>query len=436
MRGKITGLLTSVALSFGGMSSASAEELTIFWAEWDPANYLQELVNEYEAETGVKVTVETTPWSDFQTKAFTEFNAKGSSYDMIVGDSQWLGAASEAGHYVDLTQFFNENKVGDIMAPATVKYYAEYPGNSGKYWAIPAEGDAVGWSYRKDWFEDPAEMAAFKAKYGYDLAVPVDWKQLRDIAEFFNRPDEGRYGIAIYTDNSYDAMAMGFENALFSFGGELGDMTTYKVDGIINSDKAIAALDAYKELYSFTPPGWAKSFFVENNQAITENLAAMSMNYFAFFPALLNESTNPNAKNTGFFANPAGPNGDRFAALGGQGISVVAYSEKQEESMKFLKWFIKDETQTRWAELGGYTASAKVLESPEFRNATPYNEAFYQTMFIVKDFWAVPEFAELLGQLNSRIYPHIVGGEGTSKEVLDALAADWTATFAKYGRGQ
>ena len=436
MRGKFTGLLTSIALSLGVFTSASAQELTIFWAEWDPANYLQELVNEYESETGVKVTVETTPWSDFQTKAFTEFNAKGSSYDMIVGDSQWLGAASEAGHYVDLTQFFNDNGVGDIMAPATVKYYAEYPGNSGKYWAIPAEGDAVGWSYRKDWFEDPAEMTAFEAKYGYPLAVPTDWKQLRDIAEFFHRPDQGRYGVAIYTDNSYDAMAMGFENALFSFGGELGDMTTYKVDGIINSDKAIAALDAYKELYSFTPPGWAKSFFVENNQAITENLAAMSMNYFAFFPALLNESTNPNAKNTGFFANPAGPGGDRFAALGGQGISVVAYSDKQDESMKFLTWFIKDETQKRWAELGGYTASAKVLESPEFRNATPYNEAFYQTMFIVKDFWAVPEFAELLGQLNSRIYPHIVGGEGTSKDVLDALAADWKATFAKYGRGQ
>ena len=436
MRGKFTGLLTSVALSLGVFTSASAQELTIFWAEWDPANYLQELVNEYESETGVKVTVETTPWSDFQTKAFTEFNAKGSSYDMIVGDSQWLGAASEAGHYVDLTQFFNDNGVGDIMAPATVKYYAEYPGNSGKYWAIPAEGDAVGWSYRKDWFEDPAEMTAFEAKYGYPLAVPTDWKQLRDIAEFFHRPDQGRYGVAIYTDNSYDAMAMGFENALFSFGGELGDMTTYKVDGIINSDKAIAALDAYKELYSFTPPGWAKSFFVENNQAITENLAAMSMNYFAFFPALLNESTNPNAKNTGFFANPAGPDGDRFAALGGQGSSVAAYSDKQDESMKFLTWFIKDETQKRWAELGGYTASAKVLESPEFRNATPYNEAFYQTMFIVKDFWAVPEFAELLGQLNSRIYPHIVGGEGTSKDVLDALAADWKATFAKYGRGQ
>lgn len=436
MRGKVTGLLAGAGLLALTSGSAFSQELTIFWAEWDPANYLQELVNEYEAETGVVVTVETTPWADFQTKAFTEFNAGGSAYDMIVGDSQWLGAASEAGHYVDLTEFFNENKVAEIMAPATVKYYAEYPGNSGKYWAIPAEGDAVGWSYRKDWFEDPAEMEAFQAKYGYPLAVPTDWKQIRDIAEFFHRPAEGRYGIAIYTDNSYDAMAMGFENALFSFGGDLGDFETFKVDGVINGPKAVAALDAYRELYGFTPPGWAKAFFVENNQAITENLAAMSMNYFAFFPALLNEATNPNAANTGFFANPPGPDGDRFAALGGQGISIVSYSENQDESFKFLEWFIKDETQKRWAELGGYTASAAILESPEFRNATPYNEAFYQTMFIVKDFWAVPEFAELLGQLNNRIYPHIVGGEGTSQEVLDALAADWKATFAKYGRGQ
>ena len=71
----------------------------------------------------------------------------------------------------------------------------------GKYWAIPAEGDATGWAYRKDWFEDPAEKEAFKAKYGYDLDVPKTWDEMRDIAEFFHRPDEKRYGIAIYTDN-------------------------------------------------------------------------------------------------------------------------------------------------------------------------------------------------------------------------------------------
>ena len=54
----------------------------------------------------------------------------------------------------------------------------------------------------------------------------------------------------------------------------------------------------------------------------------MSMNYFAFFPALINEASNPKPPNTGFFANPPGPGGDQFAALGGQGISIVSYSRE------------------------------------------------------------------------------------------------------------
>jgi len=421
----------SLSLGLSASISAKAQELTIFWAEWDPANYLQELVNEYTEKTGVVVTVETTPWPDFQTKAFQEFNAKGDSYDMVVGDSQWLGAGSTGGHYVDLTDFFKKHKVADIMAPATVKAYAEY---DGKYWAIPVEGDATGWAYRKDWFEDPKEMAAFKAKYGYDLAVPKTWAQMRDIAEFFHRPDEKRYGIAIYTDNSYDALVMGYENALFSYGGDLGDYKTYKVDGIVNSDKAVKALEMYRDLYKFTPPNWSKVFFQENNQAITEGLVAMSMNYFAFFPALNNPKVNPHSKVTGYFANPAGPGGAQHAALGGQGVSIVSYSKNKEEAFKFLEWFIQEDVQKRWAALGGYTCHAKVLESKEFRNATPYNEAFYQSMFMVKDFWAVPEYAELLTAINNRIYPFVTGDKGTAKEALDALAGDWNGIFKKYGR--
>ncbi len=438
LRRTLMALATSAAFTIAGpfTHAAQAEELTIFWAEWDPANYLQELANEYTAETGVTVTVQTTPWPDFQTKAFAEFNAKGDAYDMVVGDSQWLGAGSTGGHYVDLTDFFAKNKIAETMAPATVAAYAEYPGNSGKYWAVPLEGDAAGWAYRKDWFEDPKEMAAFKAKYGYDLAVPKDYKQLRDIAEFFYRPDEKKYGVAIYTDNSYDAMLMGIESTLFSYGGDLGDYGTYKVDGILNSAKNAEALDMYKQLYGFTPPNWGKTFFQEDNQAITENLAAMSLNFFAFFPALANKATNPNADVTGYFPNPAGPGGEQHAALGGQGISVVSYSTKQAESMKFLEWFIKDDTQKKWAELGGYTCNKAVLESEEFRKATPYNEAFYQTMFMVKDFWAVPEYAELLTQINNHVYPYVVSGEGGSaQDVLDSVAKEWKDTFTKYGRG-
>jgi len=431
---KWSGLLAGAVFAIAGSTAYAAETLTILWAQWDPANYLQELVKDYEKQSGVTVKVETTPWPDFQTKAFREFAARGDAYDMVVGDSQWLGAGSTGGHYVELTDFFKKHGVDKSMAPATVQSYAEYPKGGGKYWAIPLEGDATGWSYRMDWFADPKEKTAFKKKYGYDLAVPQTWAQMRDIAEFFHRPSEKRYGIAIYTDNSYDALVMGYENVLFGYGGELGDYKTYQVKGIINGKTAVDALNFYKELYQFTPPGWGKVFFMENNQAITEGLAAMSMNYFAFFPALTNPATNKHAKVTGYFANPKGPTGARFAALGGQGVSIIKYSKKQAEATKFLEWFIRDDVQEKWAELGGYTCNAKVLKSDKFRKATPYNEAFYQTMFMVKDFWAVPEYAELLDSMNKRLHPFVVGNKGTAQEALNGVANDWEAAFKKYGR--
>ena len=48
---------------------------------------------------------------------------------------------------------------------------------------------------------------------------------------------------------------------------------------------------------------------------------------------------------------------------------------------------------TVWTDQAAFSAWT---ESDAFRKATPYNEAFYQSMFMVKDFWAVPEYAELL----------------------------------------
>jgi multiple sugar transport system substrate-binding protein len=431
LRHKWIAAAVNVAVAVAPGSSV-AQELTIFWAEWDPANYLQELVNEYP---DAQITVETTPWADFQTKAFLEFTAQGDSYDMVVGDSQWLGAGSIGGHYVELTDFVREHNLTEVMAPATMTYFSEYPKGSGRYWAVPLEGDAMGWAYRKDWFEDPAEKEAFKANYGYELVVPKTWQELRDIAEFFQRPDANppRYGVAIYTQVNADALAMGFENVLFSYGGDLGNYQTCEVQGIINSPQAVQALELYKELYSFTPPNWGNAGFQENNQAMIEGLAAISMNYFAVLPSLINPAVNPHAENTGFFVNPAGPGGKQFAALGGQGISIVSYSDKQEESKRFLEWFIQEDVQKRWAELGGYTTHAETLESPEFRSATPYNEAFYQSMFMVKDFWAVPFYAELIQELNNRLGPYVVHSEGSAQEALNALAADWEATIAQNG---
>jgi multiple sugar transport system substrate-binding protein len=427
----VVGLLAVLSV---GTVSAQVEELTIWWAQWDPANYLQQIGNEYEEATGISVTVVQTPWGDFYNRVGTEWAAKGTSYDMIVGDSQWVGQAVTQGHYIELTDFLVSNGIDQTVTPATLQYYGEYPTGSGRYYAYPTEGDANGWAYRKDLFEDEQNMADFEAAYGYPLAVPETWAQLRDIAEFFTRPDDGLYGVAIYTQVDYDAITMGFENVMFSYGADWKDADN-NVLGVVNSPEAVAALELYRELYSFAPPGTNNAFFQEMNDAFINGQVAMAMNYFAFFPALDNPTINPFRDGTGYFSMPAGPDGDRYAALGGQGISVNSYisDERKQASLDFIQWFAQEDIQARWAELGGYTCNINVLESEAFLTQTPYNAAFAETMTFVKDFWNIPEFGQLLAPTQQHLQSFVVGGEGTAQEQLDAMAAEHDEILVEAG---
>jgi len=43
--------------------AGKVQDLTIWWAQWDPANYLQEIGKLYEKETGIKVNVVQEPWA-------------------------------------------------------------------------------------------------------------------------------------------------------------------------------------------------------------------------------------------------------------------------------------------------------------------------------------------------------------------------------------
>lgn len=415
-------------LSVTTVSAAPAvKELSILWAQWDPADYLQQLCNEYQKATGITVKVVQEPWGSFSDRFFTAMAAKGTEWDMVIGDSQWLGTGATSGQYVNLTEFMKSNNLVNTVTAATLKFYGEYPANSGKYWAYPTEGDALGFAYRTDLFGDPKEKEAFKAKYKYDLAVPKTWKEFYDIAEFFTRPDKGLYGCAIYTQKDYDALTMGVETTLFSYGVDWQDKNN-NVLGVINSQKAIEAVQMYHDLYQkFSPPGLSNAFFPEMNDAFISGKAVMVMNYFAFLPALGNKGTDPKYwDKVGYFVNPAGPYGDRYASLGGQGMSVISYisPERQQAALDFIKWFAQDKTQLRWAELGGYSCNVKTLQSDAFLKGQPYNPAFGQTMTFVKDFWNIPAYGPLLQIAQKYLHKYIVEGVGTAKEAMDGIAKE------------
>jgi len=423
---------------FAGKEKPAEEQfITIHWAQWAPADYLEKLSEGFTAETGIRVVVEQTPWETFVQKYNTEMIARSDAWDIIVGDSQDIGNMAVNGHYVELTDWIKDHGVDKTFTPASLTYFAEYPKGAGKYFAVPCEGDGLAWAYRKDLFEDPRNRALFKDKYGYELGVPKSWDMLKDIAEFFHDPDRGFYGIAIYGDNGYDSLAMFAEQVIWSFGGELGDYSTYKVDGLLNSAGAIAGIKYYSELFKYVPPGFGDAFYVKCNDTFTAGIVPMSCNYLAFFPALANEATNPYAADTDYFACPPqkGPDGKtrQYAALGGQGASVVTYSKKQDLAFKWLEWFIKEDTQMEWAKLGGYTCHAKVLASNEFLNATPYNPTFKVTMEIFKDWWACPEYDVLLRTFSETIAGYVVGGKGTADEALNKCTQQWESIFKEAG---
>jgi len=432
---------TAAALALGVMAGGAAQaqdkSLTLCWAAWDPANALAELSKDFTAESGIEMKFEFVPWTSFADRFLNELNSGGKLCDLLIGDSQWIGGSATYGHYVKLNDFFAANNISmDDFLPATVYAYSTWPKGSENYWALPAMGDALGWVYRKDWFARPELREEFKKTYGRELEPPTTWAELKDIGTFFQgRQIDGKtvYGIAMYTERGSEGITMGVTGALYANGFQYEDPANpYHMEGFVNAPNAVEALEVYKDLYKCcTPPGHSNAYMVENLDAYRSGQVAMQMNWFAFFPGILKDE-NVGGDKSGFFVNPA--MSVEASALGGQGISVVSYSEKQDLALEYIKWFAKPEVQKKWWALGGYSCSMAVLEDPGFANSAPFAADFLRAMSNVKDFWQEPTYAELLQAMQARIHDYVVADKGSAQEALDLLIKDWTQVFEDDGK--
>ncbi len=433
------GVLAGILITLFAVGAAHAKDkfITLGWAAWDPANALVELSKDFTKQTGIEVKFEFVPWTNFADRMLNELNQGGKTFDVLIGDSQWIGGGAVYGHYVKLNDFFDKEGISmdDFLAP-TVYGYSTWPKGSPNYYALPAFGDANAWVYRKDWFSKPELQEEFKKKYGYKLAAPKTWTQLMDIAKFFQgRTIDGkkRYGVAIFTERGSEGITMGVTSAMYAWKFQYEDpKKPYHMEGFVNSPEAVAALEFYKELYECcTPPGHSDAYMVANLDAYDSGQVAMQMNWYAFFPGI-NKSENVGFGKTGFFSNP-----DQLTAgatLGGQGMSVVSYSDKKDLALQYIKWFAQPDVQKKWWSLGGYSCHKAVLMDPGFAKSQPYAQGFLDSMGKVKDFWQEPTFVELMLPMQKRVHDYVVGNKGTAKEALDKLIKDWKEVFEEEGK--
>ena len=323
----------------------------------------------------------------------------------------------------------------DFFDP-TVYAYSTWPKGSPNYYALPAMGDALAWAYRKDWFAKPDLQKAFNDEYGYSLGVPTTWDQLYNVCKFFQgRVVDGkkRYGVAINTERGSEGITMGVTAAMYAWGFQYENPNKpYDMEGFVNSDRAVEALEFYKKIYQeCTPPGHSDAYMEANLDAYKSGQVAMQMNWYAFWPGV-NKDPDVGGGKSGFFANP--DQKAKGATLGGQGMSVVKYSDKQDLALQYIKWFSKPEVQAKWWSLGGYSCHKSVLNDPGFVNSQVYAQGFLDSMGKVKAFWQEPTFVELMLAMQKRVHDFVVGDKGTAKQAMDKLIEDWTETFEADGK--
>ena len=151
----------------------------------------------FTAITGIKVTHDLIQEGDVVEKIQTQMQTGQNLYDGWVNDSDLIGTHWRYQQVRNLTDFMaNEGK--DVTNPGLDlddfigSKFTTAPDK--KLYQLPDQQFANLYFFRYDWFNDEKNKADFKAKYGYDLGVPVNWSAYEDIAEFFTGRDMSYIG--------------------------------------------------------------------------------------------------------------------------------------------------------------------------------------------------------------------------------------------------
>jgi glycerol transport system substrate-binding protein len=156
--------------------------------------------------TGIKVNHDLIQEGDVVEKIQTQMQSGKNIYDGWINDSDLIGTHYRYKQAVNLTDWMaGDGK--DVTNPGLDiddfigKSFTTAP--DGKMYQLPDQQFANLYWFRYDWFTNPDIKAKFKAKYGYDLGVPVNWSAYEDIADFFSNDVKEVDGVKVFGHMDY-----------------------------------------------------------------------------------------------------------------------------------------------------------------------------------------------------------------------------------------
>ncbi len=277
------------------------------------------LTKAFEEITGIKVNHQELGEGEVVQAVQTQMQTNRSIYDAYINNSDLIGTHSRLQSAVNLTDWMaGEGK--DVTNPMLdlddfigISFTT---GPDGKLWQLPDQQFANLYWFRKDWFDRQDLKDRFKAKYGYDLGVPVNWSAYEDIADFFTNDVKEIDGVRVYGHMDYGKRApdLGWRmtDAWLSMAGSTSpglpngrpiDEWGIRMEegscnpsgasvsrgGGTNAPASVYAIAKWDEwLRKYAPPGAADLDFYQSLPALsTGNVAQQIFWYTAFMPNMV-----------------------------------------------------------------------------------------------------------------------------------------------------
>jgi len=271
----------------------------------------------FTAITGIKVTHDLIGEGDVVEKLQTQMQSGENIYDAYVNDSDLIGTHWRYQQARNLTEWMAGE--GAAVTSPTLDL-ADFIGlkfttaPNGNLYQLPDQQFANLYWFRYDWFSDQKTKDDFKAKYGYDLGVPLNWSAYEDIAEFFTGRDMSYMGgpTKVYGNMDYGkkdpSLGWRYTDAWMSMAGmgDVGEPNGLPVDewgvrvdensrpvgscvargGATNDAAAVYAVTkAIEWLQKYSPPQAAGMVFGEAGPVPAQGEIAQQMFWYTAFTA-------------------------------------------------------------------------------------------------------------------------------------------------------
>ena len=387
------------------------------------------------------------PFGALFQKGATSFATRSQEYNIMISDSQWLGALATPKWIVKLNDIIAKDKDLNIewYAPVIKAAYQVYPDGTDNLWGFPQVGDIIGIFIRKDWLEAPGEAEAFQQRYGQKLPMTwEDWEALdydnfRKVIEFFHRPDKGYSGIAMQYSREYDACSCPTMSWMRSMGGDIWDPKTGQVEGIYDTQSNATALERYKSMLKFNPPGALNYFIAEVVDAFTQGKVFAAWQWIATGATMI-----PKALEGKVMVVP--PPGFRDSSgklvrnyiIGGQPWVINAFNDAahMRVAFDFMRWWYLPQTSADYLKRGGMPCDKATLSAPGFDAIYPWNRTYKYMLQRSSDFWHDPRYSEMLSIQQEAFTGYMAGQVADPLHALKYVACKQQAILYDEGTAQ